>query len=164
MRLILRGSSSREECSAICDGTNLRQRLGSLVFEREAPLNFATSILNVLASKGFTTGAAWSADGKTDSDPKFKLSNFRFSRDEQGSTVIAYVLEQKEYVRRNRGFSEERVFYDVLLWYDPKTYLPVRRTLKCKSRGDTSSFVETFNGFDLEADIPDARFRLSREY
>jgi|SRR5579862_536817 len=53
-------------------------------------------------------------------------------------------------------------FADIRLWYDPKTWKPIKRTTTLLPPGH-STLIETYDEFTIDADIPDEKFKLPEE-
>lgn len=66
-----------------------------------------------------------------------------FRTDDEGRKILAY---------RMKGF-------DVKLWYDPIRFLPLRRVL---TREEAGTFTETYEGWELGAELADDLFRLPK--
>ena len=81
-----------------------------------------------------------------------KVSDVKYGDDDGQAKTLTYKLKS--------GKGDEPIL--VRLWYDPKTYGLLKRTLKGQGR-DRSWIIETYKSFDMNGDIPDEKFTLPPE-
>jgi len=94
-------------------------------------------------------------DKKEETDLKniFKMSGLKSGEDDQDGKTLTYTLK----VLHELGSA------DVKVWYDPKTFKLLKRTLGVREHLESpvgATLVETYEEFTLNVDVPDGTFTL----
>jgi general secretion pathway protein G len=85
---------------------------------------------------------------------RFRVSEFKEEAAEKDAKGITYTVILP---RRTETC-------EMTLWYDPATFVPIRRTQIMRWRGGDFTLTEKYSGFTLNADIPDEKFKLTPDY
>jgi outer membrane lipoprotein-sorting protein len=91
-------------------------------------------------------------------DPKemLKVSAFKFGEKGQEGSTLAFNLQS----------GTDGTVAEINLWYDPKTFVPLKRTLVIPIPGaipQKGRVTETYEECLLNADLPDETFRFPKE-
>lgn len=78
------------------------------------------------------------------------LSDFKIEEADGGARILSYKMSG------DPGWK-------VKLWHDPRTFKFVKRTFSIKGRTSNAILSETYEAFELDADIPDEKFKLPAE-
>lgn len=89
-------------------------------------------------------GAAKEVDTLDPKETAVPVSYFSIGKDDNGESFLKFKLQGRD-----------REPTDVNLWYDPKTYTPLRRA----GNGST----ETYTDFVFDGNVPDEKFRLPED-
>jgi len=121
-----------------------------------APKHYVRNfVIAALSRTGITEAylTTFSASRPEDYDVrmKFVLSKVRTESDEGDLKSLSYTM----------AFGEHESF--VHLWYDPKSLLPVKRTLIAKVSKATLTTTEVYENYAANASIPDDKFVLPAE-
>ena len=167
----------------ISDGQKVKDRSnGGDWRENDAPKTLKGDLSAVLAGSGigfavmFSNGRDQSGDNAESLKNVFKVSDFGTDADEKNAKTLTYKLKLTD---KPSGSLQ----YLGKLWYDPKTYRLLKRTVIIKGEEGTLkfkvkdgegipnfegeeltlSYTETYEEFTLNADISDEKFKLPAE-
>lgn len=144
---------------AICDGSTLAFR-GQLWQwgPGEGKLGGEKGVKDIFATVFARGGAAFAMDcWRLLPHGREKLANaaeFSAIGEDKGGMTLSYKLTSS---------LEAGVTIDVKLWYDPKDFKLLKRTLEIKGEKTVGSFTETYDEFVLNTDIPDEKFAIPEE-
>ncbi len=159
--IAIKGQDERGTSSSmmVSDGTTLEMNPELREQPGDAPKNLREAFLVALARGGVCQAKELSnflilyrQDGSPDYRELFSLSNFKAGEDDEGRKTLTYRLTVKVYKKQQD--------YDVKLWYDPKTYRPVKRELNYRDESRRLTIVDSFSEFVLNADIADEKFKV----
>jgi hypothetical protein len=139
------------EIKTVVDGATMRVIDGPRVQEKEAPKNFRANLNVMIGRSGMylamMMGRPPLKPGEKEPDPKglFRVSEVKIA--EEG--VLTY--------RMNLDGPTEVV--DAKIWYDPKTFKLLKRTIGVKVGNETLSLTELYEGYTLNGDIPQEKLK-----
>lgn len=134
--------------SLAVDGAETRSVPAAKGTEGLAPLLLAR--LGAMMSSFMPVGA-----GAPEGSLSIEVSGVKAGEDDGAAKTLQFVTTNKV---REKVMSAT----DTRLWWDPKTRLPIKRVLTLR-KGDAvqGTLTETYEKFELDADVPDETFRVA---
>jgi hypothetical protein len=150
-----------QEYSGVSDGSRLRRGTGKAETEVTAvPADFLARFETALSRAGMLfafveTTRPSAVRGRTLQELKkdLEVSNFKLGEDKSS---LSYTLRFPE--------SDPKMVATCVLRYEPKTLTLLGRKMTLTRNGeDEGVYTDTYEGYTLNADIPDEKFRLPGE-
>lgn len=155
------GGQEPQDVLVVSEGSKMMLKSGSRKpREIETPKTLNNGFRTILARASvlFFSIAFQKEEGERDFKKTFQVSDFKSGEDDKGAKTLTYKLKVK---LTERPVSD--VEWDVKLWYDPKNWKLLRRTLGVQSQDHPRRLAETYEDYILNADIPDEKFKFSEE-
>jgi outer membrane lipoprotein-sorting protein len=124
--------------------------------------NLRADVLTLLARSGFFLSTAPLPPVEaTDMKDRFPVSEFRLGPAEKIGDSMAQRLDYRFDVKGQKGPNGEDAPFRASVWLDPKTTLPMKRTITWKFAGvEVMSITESYDNLVVDKTIDPKRFQL----